>query len=127
MKKNTHPNYQKILFVDSSTGQRFIIGSTLQPKERETFEGKEYPVYTLSTSAYSHPFFTGSNKFVDAEGRVDKFKKRYQMGQSKNNDKSGEEKSSEEKPAATLEAKTEAKTEVKAENKVKIQKIKSRK
>lgn len=77
MKKNTHPKYQKVLFVDSTTGQRFIIGSTLQPKETEKFEGKEYPVYQLSTSSYSHPFFTGSNKFVDAEGRVDRFKNRY--------------------------------------------------
>ncbi len=79
MKKDTHPKYQQVLFVDSSTGHRFIVGSSLQPKEKEKFEGKEYPVYHLSTSAYSHPFFTGSNKFVDAEGRVDKFKKRYQQ------------------------------------------------
>ena len=63
--------------MDSSTGYRFIIGSSLQTKEKEVFKGKEYPVCHLSTSCYSHPFFTGSNKFVDAEGRVDKFKKRY--------------------------------------------------
>ena len=83
MKKDFHPKYQKVLFVDSTTGQRFIIGSTLQPKEKEKFEGKEYPVYHLSTSSYSHPFFTGSNKFVDAEGRVDKFKKRYIAAQQR--------------------------------------------
>lgn len=83
MKKDTHPKYQQVLFVDSSTGHRFLIGSSLQPTEKEKFEGKEYPVYHLSTSAYSHPFFTGSNKFVDAEGRVDKFKKRYQAAQQK--------------------------------------------
>lgn len=96
MKKNVHPAYQDILFVDSSTGHRFVIGSSLQPKEKEVFEGKEYPVYHLSTSAYSHPFFTGSNKFVDAEGRVDKFKKRYMTAQQKNSaskegDKEGKE------------------------------------
>lgn len=85
MKKNTHPPYQKVLFVDSSTGHRFVIGSSLQPKEKEVFEGKEYPVCQLSTSAYSHPFFTGSSKFVDAEGRVDKFKKRYMAVQQKSN------------------------------------------
>jgi large subunit ribosomal protein L31 len=85
MKKETHPKYQQVLFVDSSTGQRFLIGSTLQPKEKEKFEGKEYPVFQLSTSSYSHPFFTGSNKFVDAEGRVDKFKKRYENAAQKGN------------------------------------------
>lgn len=77
MKKNTHPPYQDVLFVDSSTGIRFICGSTLQPKERETFEGKEYPVCRVSISSASHPFFTGATQFIDSEGRVDKFQKRY--------------------------------------------------
>lgn len=77
MKKNTHPPYQEVLFVDSSTGVKFVCGSTLQPKERETFEGKEYPVYRMSISSASHPFFTGAKQFIDSEGRVDKFQKRY--------------------------------------------------
>lgn len=88
MKKDIHPKYQQVLFVDSSTGQRFVIGTSLQPKQTEVFEGKEYPVCPLSTSSYSHPFFTGSNKFVDAEGRVDKFKKRYMNAQQKGNNNS---------------------------------------
>jgi large subunit ribosomal protein L31 len=77
MKKNTHPKYQKVLFVDSSTGQKFVCGSTLQPKQTEKFEGKEYPVCYVAVSSYSHPLFTGSKQFVDAEGRVDKFQKKY--------------------------------------------------
>lgn len=77
MKKEGHPPYQEILFVDSSTGFKFVCGSTLQPKEREMFEGKEYPVYRVPVSSASHPFFTGSKQFIDSEGRVDKFVKRY--------------------------------------------------
>ncbi len=77
MKKQGHPLYQEILFVDSSTGHKFICGSTLQPKEREVFEGKEYPVCRVAVSSASHPFFTGSNQFIDSEGSVDKFVKRY--------------------------------------------------
>jgi large subunit ribosomal protein L31 len=77
MKKEGHPPYQEILFVDSSTGYKFVCGSTLQPKEKEKFEGKEYPVYRVAVSSASHPFFTGSKQFVDSEGRVDKFVKRY--------------------------------------------------
>ncbi|MBY0529365.1 MAG: type B 50S ribosomal protein L31 [Rhabdochlamydiaceae bacterium] len=77
MKKEGHPPYQDVLFVDSSTGFKFVCGSTLQPKERETFEGKEYPVYRMPISSASHPFFTGSKQFIDSEGRVDKFVKRY--------------------------------------------------
>ncbi|CCB86833.1 MULTISPECIES: type B 50S ribosomal protein L31 [Parachlamydia] len=86
MKKNTHPKYQKILFVDSATGHRFVCGSTLQPKEKEVFEGTEYPAYRVPVSSASHPFFTGSKQFVDSEGRVDKFKKRYMSKAQKNAD-----------------------------------------
>jgi large subunit ribosomal protein L31 len=78
MKKNTHPPYQDILFVDSATGHKFVCGSALQPKEKEMFEGKEYPVYHVAVSSASHPFFTGTKQFIDSEGRVDKFTKRYQ-------------------------------------------------
>jgi large subunit ribosomal protein L31 len=77
MKKNTHPKYQDVLFIDTATGHRFVCGSTLQPTEKETFEGKEYPAFKVSISSASHPFFTGSQQFVDSEGRVDKFMKRY--------------------------------------------------
>lgn len=77
MKKKIHPPYQDVLFVDTATGHKFVCGSTLRPKESEVFEGKEYPVYKVPISSKSHPFFTGSQQFVDAEGRVDKFKKRY--------------------------------------------------
>ena len=77
MKKNIHPKYQEVLFVDSSTGQKSVIGSTLQTQEKEVYKGKEYPVCRVSVSSFSHPFFTGSKQLVDAEGRVDKFNKRY--------------------------------------------------
>jgi large subunit ribosomal protein L31 len=78
VKENTHPPYQEILFVDSSTGVEFLCGSTLQPKEKKTYQGKEYPVCYVSISSASHPFFTGASQFIDTEGRVDKFQKRYQ-------------------------------------------------
>ena len=77
MKKEGHPPYQDVLFVDTATGTKFVCGTTLQPEETETFEGKEYPVYRVPISSASHPFFTGSKQFIDTEGRVDKFRKRY--------------------------------------------------
>lgn len=77
MKKNTHPDYQEVLFVDSSTGKEFLIGSTLQPKEKKSFEGKEYPLCKIPISSSSHPFFTKSKQLIDSEGRVDKFTKKY--------------------------------------------------
>lgn len=78
MKKKGHPAYQDVLFVDSATGSKFVCGSTMKPAEKEMFEGKEYPVCRVSVSSYSHPFFTGSSQLIDTEGRIDKFKKRYQ-------------------------------------------------
>ena len=77
MKKQGHPPYQDILFVDSSTGFEFVCGSTLQPKEKQMHQGKEYPVYRVSVSSASHPFFTKSNQLIDSEGRIDKFMKKY--------------------------------------------------
>jgi large subunit ribosomal protein L31 len=78
MKKKTHPPYQEVLFIDSSTGSTYVIGTTMQPKEKEKFEGKEYPVCRVPISSSSHPFFTKSTQFIDTEGRVDKFAKKYQ-------------------------------------------------
>lgn len=77
MKKNIHPEYREVLYVDSSTGTRFTCGSTQKTDKTEVYKGKEYPVYPVSISSSSHPFFTGSSKLVDSEGRVDKFTKRY--------------------------------------------------
>lgn len=78
MKKDTHPSYQEVLFVDSSTNDKFLCFSTIGSKETEEYNGKEYPVIRVSVTSASHPFFTGSDKFIDTEGRVDKFRKRYQ-------------------------------------------------
>lgn len=113
MKKETHPTYQKVLFVDSASGHRFVCGSTLQPEAREVFEGVEYPVSYLSISSTSHPFFTGSKQLVDSEGRVEKFKKRFGRKEAANNESSSqEEKENEEqkKPAEKKAAKPAKKT-----------------
>ncbi len=77
MKKTGHPPYQEVLFVDSSTGTKFLCGSTLQPKEKGEYNGKEYPMVRVPTSSASHPFFTKAKQFIDTEGRVDKFVKKY--------------------------------------------------
>lgn len=77
MKKNTHPEYQEVLFVDSSTGTEFIAGSTLKSKERKVAKnGKEYPVIHIPVSSASHPFFIGG-QHIDTEGRIQKFNQRY--------------------------------------------------
>jgi len=94
MRDGIHPKYQEVLFVDSATGYKFVCGSTVQPEEREEFEGKEYPVLRVAVSSKSHPVYTGATQFVDAEGRIDKFRKRYQRGGAK---KKADEKTSDDK------------------------------
>jgi len=100
MKKEGHPDYQEVLFVDSSTDFKFVCGTTLKPSETEVFEGKEYPVYRVPISSASHPFFTGSKQFIDTEGRVDKFRKRY----AKREEKPAQEEKKEEKKAPAKKA-----------------------
>lgn len=106
MKKDTHPAYQKVLFVDSASGYRFICGSTLQTEARETFEGVEYPVSYLSISSSSHPFFTGSKQLVDSEGRVEKFKKRFGRKPEINKEEGSQLEAKEEQKPAEQEKKT---------------------
>ena len=83
MKKEGHPKYQQALFVDSTSGKRFVCGTTVKSDQTEVYEGKEMPVVVVSVSSASHPLFVGGKQFVDAEGRVDRFKKRYQAAAAK--------------------------------------------
>lgn len=63
MKQAIHPNY-KVTKVTCACGNEFETGSV---KENLRVE----------ICSECHPFYTGKQKFVDAGGRVDKFKKKY--------------------------------------------------
>jgi large subunit ribosomal protein L31 len=39
-------------------------------------DGAEYPLVKVHITSASHPFFTGEERVLDIEGRVDKFKAR---------------------------------------------------
>ena len=79
MKKGLHPEYRLVVFEDTSNGDKFLTKSTKATKETTTYEGSEYPVIKVAISSTSHPFYTGKSKFVDETGRVDKFKKKYNL------------------------------------------------
>ena len=80
MKKDIHPDYHKVLFVDTSTGKEWVSRSTITSAKTKEVDGEELPVVRLEISSESHPFWTGQQREVDSEGRVDRFRKRY--GQS---------------------------------------------
>ncbi|EZH66222.1 MULTISPECIES: type B 50S ribosomal protein L31 [Geomicrobium] len=80
MKTEIHPQYQKVVFLDTSTGFKFLGGSTKSSAETTEWEdGNTYPVIKVEISSDSHPFYTGKQKLADAGGRIDRFKKKYNM------------------------------------------------
>ncbi|HEX9608815.1 MAG TPA: type B 50S ribosomal protein L31 [Candidatus Paceibacterota bacterium] len=78
MKKDIHPEaYRKVIFHDTSSGERFLIGSTVTSSGKDVWkDGKEYPLVQVEVSSASHPFYTGQEKMIDSAGRVEKFKAR---------------------------------------------------
>ncbi len=82
MKKNLHPdNYRLVVFEDLNNGTRFLTRSTAAAEETIKWEDdNEYPLIKVHISSASHPFFTGEERIVDVEGRVDKFKARAAAG-----------------------------------------------
>lgn len=78
MKKGLHPdNYRTVVFQDLNNGTSILTRSTIASDDTIKWEdGNTYPLVKVHISSASHPFFTGQEKLVDVEGRVDKFKAR---------------------------------------------------
>lgn len=83
MKEKIHPEYYEAT-VTCACGNKFKTGSTKKQM-------------TVDICANCHPFFTGTQKIMDAEGRIQKFERRYAKKA--------------EAPAAKPATKTAAKTE----------------
>jgi large subunit ribosomal protein L31 len=77
MKKDLHPKYNPVVFVDMTTGKRFVSRSTKTSDKKEVIDGVEHSIISIGITSDSHPFFTGLAQFVDTEGRIDKFQKRF--------------------------------------------------
>ena len=65
MKKDIHPEYMPTK-VTCACGNTFEVRSNV-------------PELSIDICNECHPFFTGSEKIVDAAGRVDKFKRKYKL------------------------------------------------
>lgn len=63
MKQDIHPDY-KLAEIHCACGETFQTRSTK-------------PSIRLDICSVCHPFFTGKQKLIDTEGRVDKFRKKY--------------------------------------------------
>ncbi len=80
MKKGIHPtNYRPVVFQDDQAKFAFLTQSTATTDETIKWEdGNTYPLIKMHISSASHPFFTGEEKIIDTEGRVDRFKARFE-------------------------------------------------
>jgi large subunit ribosomal protein L31 len=69
MKQNLHPAWHDDAVVTCACGNSFVTGSTLDKMD-------------VDICAKCHPFFTGEMRFVDRQGRVDKFNKKMAAAQA---------------------------------------------
>ena len=78
MKKGIHPDYREVVFKDVSTDFAIKTRSTVKTDQTIEWEdGKEYPLVKLDISSASHPFYTGKQRNIDSEGRIEKFRKKF--------------------------------------------------
>lgn len=94
MKSDIHPDYHPVVFVDGE--HEIVTRSTLTSERTREIDGVEHYVITVDISAFTHPFYTGKQKLVDTEGRVDRFLKRYNL--SRDDQEIGETPDEEESP-----------------------------
>ncbi len=78
--RDIHPQYRMVVFKDSASGTEFLTRSTVQTNQTVKYQdGNEYPLYEVEISSASHPFYTGKQKLVDTAGRVERFRKKYNI------------------------------------------------
>lgn len=93
MKKDLHPaNYRLVVFQDLNNNTTYLTRSTVETEETITLDGTEYPLVKVHISSSSHPFFTGEERIVDIEGRVDKFKARAEAAKARREQLAGKAK-----------------------------------
>ncbi len=85
MKTNLHPtDYRPVVFSDDVAGFAFLTQSTTQTTDTIKWEdGKDYPLVKVHISSASHPFFTGEEKIIDTEGRVDRYKAKFAAAEAR--------------------------------------------
>ncbi len=85
MNSKLHPTeYRPVVFSDDVAGFAFLTQSTAQTTDTIKWEdGNTYPLIKMPISSASHPFFTGEEKIIDTEGRVDRFKAKFAAAEAR--------------------------------------------
>ncbi len=106
MKKGIHPeDYRLVVFQDLNDKTTFLTKSTVRTEETITVDGTEYPLVQVHISSSSHPYYTGQEKLMDVEGRVDKFKARRDAAKAHADKKKSSQKKSTKKSEKTEDTK----------------------
>ncbi len=110
MKSSIHPqDYRPVVFSDEQAGFAFLTQSTAQTDETMKWEdGNTYPLVKVHISSKSHPFFTGEERVIDTEGRVDRFAARRKAADERRAELAAKAKKKNAQKAAKTD-KTEAK------------------
>ncbi|HLB52009.1 50S ribosomal protein L31 [candidate division WWE3 bacterium RIFCSPHIGHO2_12_FULL_38_15] len=90
MNKDIHPQVYTDCVVTCACGNSFVTSSTRKS-------------LTVEICSNCHPFYTGQQKFVDTEGRIDKFARKQKVAEAK-------KKAAEELKEAKAKKKTKAGT-----------------
>ena len=77
MKAGIHPELYDVIFRDVATGDEIVSRSTRKSDDVREVDGKSYFVISCDITSFSHPFYTGKQRLVDSEGRVDRFRRKY--------------------------------------------------
>ncbi len=109
MKVGIHPKYYEKVQVTCVCGAKFVTGSTIE-------------VINTEICSQCHPFYTGKKKFVDAGGRVDRFKKLSERAEKTKATKSAVAEKRAKKVVAEEKAIAKAVKETKAAEAVRIAK-----
>ncbi len=114
MKKDLHPkDYRLVVFQDLNNNQTYLTRSTVAADETIKIDGVEYPLVKVHITGSSHPFFTGEERVLDIEGRVDKYKARAEAAAKAKDARMAAAK----KAAARAEKKAERATDEKIDDK----------
>jgi large subunit ribosomal protein L31 len=82
MKQGIHPDDHPVVFRDPSAGFAILTRSTVTSSATVAWEdGNTYPVVDVEVSSASHPFSSGRTRVLDTAGRVEKFRRRYGLGE----------------------------------------------
>lgn len=84
MKDKVHPTWYESARVTCSCGSIFSVGSTLESIKTEI-------------CSQCHPLFTGQEKLIDTEGRVERFEKKRQRAEASSRELKAKEESKKQK------------------------------